>query len=235
MASCQELHRAYHTFVNINGCPYMGNIFTVKIILQLYVKIILHLKNPCSRLSHDQFSFSLWLWLEYFTFFFFQKSHLVSFVWTVFKTFYQRPQRPRWPPLSGPLCPWLAPRLPPCALPPTDLPPLVRVLALAGTGVAGQRARAAAAAGRVWAAKSAVAPLPRPFSWQAQGLAQQTPVLLSCWPVRRLRRLWPGSPSASWRQPCWHWRSGGLRRLPRCWSRPRLSGPEVGTRQNQRR
>jgi hypothetical protein len=24
---------------------------------------------------------------------------------------YQRPHRPRWPPLSGPLCPWLDPRL----------------------------------------------------------------------------------------------------------------------------
>jgi hypothetical protein len=33
-------------------------------------------------------------------------------------SFYQRPQRPRWLPLSGPLCPWFAPRLPPHTGPP---------------------------------------------------------------------------------------------------------------------
>jgi hypothetical protein len=37
---------------------------------------------------------------------------------------YQRPQQPRWPPLSGTLCPWLALRLPPRVSPRTGPPPL---------------------------------------------------------------------------------------------------------------
>jgi hypothetical protein len=46
------------------------------------------------------------------------------FFYTVFKIFHQRPQRPRWPPLGGPICPRLAPRWPPRALPRTGVPPL---------------------------------------------------------------------------------------------------------------
>ncbi len=42
--------------------------------------------------------------------------------------FHQRPQRPRWPPLSGPPCPRSAPRLPPRAVPGTGPPPLWLVL-----------------------------------------------------------------------------------------------------------
>jgi hypothetical protein len=37
---------------------------------------------------------------------------------------YQRPHRLRWPPLSGPLCPWFDPRLPPRLPPRTGPPPL---------------------------------------------------------------------------------------------------------------
>jgi hypothetical protein len=51
-----------------------------------------------------------------------------------------------------------------------------RLLVHAGSVAAGQRATAAAVAGPVWAAMSAVGPLPRSFSSQAQGMAQQTPV-----------------------------------------------------------
>ncbi len=52
------------------------------------------------------------------------KSHSVCITVDCFQSVYQRPQRPRWPPLSGPLCPWLAPRLPPRVPPRTGPPPL---------------------------------------------------------------------------------------------------------------
>ncbi len=43
---------------------------------------------------------------------------------TAIKIFHQRPHRPRWPPLGSPICPRLAPWLPPRALPRTGAPPL---------------------------------------------------------------------------------------------------------------
>jgi hypothetical protein len=48
--------------------------------------------------------------------------------WVCFKSsflryYYQRPQRPRWPPLSGPLCPRLPPWWSPRALPRIGPPP----------------------------------------------------------------------------------------------------------------
>jgi hypothetical protein len=69
-----------------NGCPYTGNIFTVKIDLQEYGKIFLH-KNPCSCLSPVQFSFFCLARREYFTVFpsTFLKSHSVSFCMYGFK------------------------------------------------------------------------------------------------------------------------------------------------------
>ena len=99
---------------------------------------------------------------------------------------------------------------------------------------ADRRATAAVAAGPVVAARSAAVPLPRAFSLLAQVLARQIRVWLSCLQALLPRRRWPGPPSASWRRPCWRWRSGGPRRPPRCSCRPRWSGPEVETRQNQR-
>jgi hypothetical protein len=65
----------------------------------------------------------------------------------------------------------------------------VQNLVLFGMAAADRRAIAASAARRVWAARSAAAPLPRSFSWQAQGLglAQRIPALLSCFQARRPR------------------------------------------------
>jgi hypothetical protein len=61
-----------------------------------------------------------------------------------------------------------------------QVPIRVRNRVLSMMMAAARRATAAAAAGPVVAARSAAAPLPRPFSWQAQGLARQTPALLAC-------------------------------------------------------
>ncbi len=128
--------------------------------------------------------------LEFFQSFSFILQILLIFRQFGFKfSFYQRPQRPRWPPLSGPLFPRLAPRLPPRGLPRTGPPPSGkgfgdRLRAHAGAAVAGRRARAAA--GRVGAAMTAAVPLPPPFFWQAQGLVRLTLVLISWQPVRLL-------------------------------------------------
>ncbi len=50
-----------------NGCPYTGNIFTVKNVLQVYSRIFLH-KNSVS-LPFSCLIFFFFLWLEYFTVF----------------------------------------------------------------------------------------------------------------------------------------------------------------------
>ncbi len=55
-----------------------------------------------------------------------------------------------------------------------------RNLVLSEMAAADRRAIVASAAGPVGAARSAAAPLPRSFSWQAQGLARRIPALLSC-------------------------------------------------------
>ncbi len=58
----------------------------------------------------------------------------------------------------------------------------VRIRALAETAEAGRRARAAAE--RVWAAKSAVAPLPRPFFGGRRGWHDRLQTCsLVCWPA----------------------------------------------------
>jgi hypothetical protein len=107
-----------------NGCPYPGDIFTVKIGLQVYEKIFLHKKSVLLPVAYSIFFFPL-ARLEFFTFFIIFLKISLSFLLCVrFQTFYQRPQRPRWPLLSGPLCPRLAPRLPPRALPRPGPPPL---------------------------------------------------------------------------------------------------------------
>jgi hypothetical protein len=77
-----------------------------------------------AALSHMFFSSSLSRleFLHSFSFIF-----QISLIFSQFGlrfSFYQRPQRPCWPPLSGPLCPRLAPRLPPRGLPRTGPPPL---------------------------------------------------------------------------------------------------------------
>jgi hypothetical protein len=108
----------------------------------------------------------------------------------------------------------------------------IRVLSVVLAAV--RRAIVAQAAGPVGAARSAAAPLPRTFSLQAQELARQIRVWLSCLQAHLPRPHWPGLPSATGRRLCWRWRSGGPRPPPIHSRRPRWSDPEGKTRQNQR-
>jgi hypothetical protein len=109
--------------------------------------------------------------------------------------FYQRPQRPYWPPLGGLHCPLLAPRLPP--LPPR-LPPL-----------------APPRGGPPYCPDPRAGPDPRPEPrplWDG-----------GSWPESHsgvgggagLGGEVGGCPFAAfWRRPGWRWRSSGPRRPP---------------------
>ncbi len=92
----------------INGCPYPGDIFTIKNNSTICKWKYSYIKTPCCcTIAHVIFVFSL-TGLEFYTLFFnlFLNLTHFSFVSSASNcTFYQRPQRPRWPPLSGPLCP----------------------------------------------------------------------------------------------------------------------------------
>ncbi len=120
----QDRRHLFVTPPDLNVCPYTGNIFTVKIILHLYVKIFLHDGDSFLSLSHEQFSLFILLNWIFHIFPFQKKFHSVCFAVNCFQTVYQSPQRPLWPPLSRPLCPWLAPRLPPRVPSRTGPPPL---------------------------------------------------------------------------------------------------------------
>ncbi len=213
----------------INGCPYAGNIFTIKTALQCTLKTMIAAFS-CSLSKKKCFSSAL-----IFMFFRFerkikkytvQRSNLGTFLKTSLGTFTSGP-------LSGPLCPRSAPRLPPRTLPRIGPPPLW-LLFWGPDPRPRWDGRAASAAGRVWAATQVAAQPPRLSSWRAQRSARWILAAFSCLPARPPPLPWPGPPSVSLRRPCWRWMSDGLRRKPRCSLHPQLSGPEAGTRRNRR-
>jgi hypothetical protein len=111
-----------------NGCPYAGNIFTFK--NQFYSTHVFYIKNKV-RIKYPSLEFSLTnygvlsshegYFLPYVSHSFYR---FLIFPFTIYKDCHQRPHRPRWPPLSGPVWPRLAPLFPPRALPRIGAPPL---------------------------------------------------------------------------------------------------------------
>ncbi len=111
----------------INGCPYTGDIFKISVTMHRIIK-----NKVLASISYSFPDSSVTIVCEFSP----QKKKLLSvYLFTLFllvyfvfllssRTFHQRPHRPRWPPLGGPICPRLAPRWPLRALPRTGAPPL---------------------------------------------------------------------------------------------------------------